>query len=738
MTERRGGRLFATIGLVIAFAVGSAVVGAVLVVRGRVLDADMYAAALVATDAYERTYTEVLSDPELAELKEQLLGDLRLGPRASTQARALGTNVLRWTVPPSTLRAGTETVISAVVSYLRGDTGRLDADVAVDGVLERVDDTTVTEVRTLLAAAADRTVTSADAYRDAVADLAEQLAAGTVPETIPKIGGTAFDPVEVIDAIMNALGDRADDALRLQVTAAVLADDERNALITAAGAVVADHAVGVAARLDEEIGRQLDVVAEIAERARRPAADVAASLDTVRGAARWFQPLTAVAGALLALVAAAGLLWLHRPDRRRAGLVLGFTFVVAGLVNVAVWWAVARVVSPPLAAATGTGPDSWNLPAGMRTLLADIQGSIADRLADTVWRFAGVLMAAGVGLTAGAAVGTRRRAIRPRAALATGAVVAVVVAGGAIAVAMQPGADRAQACNGHAELCDRGYDEVVYAATHNAMSSPDIVPVWPEHDGDLAAQLDAGVRALLIDTHYWPPVTAAEQLTTIAQPAEPRLPTRLVETVYDTLGALRDGREGTFLCHIHCVFGAIPFVDALVTVREFLDHNPHEVVTLIIQDAITPADTVEVVEAAGLGPYLHAHRPDESWSTLGELIERGERLVVFAEEAGPPPSWYANAFEAMQETPFLFLSPEEFSCETNRGGPDAALFLMNHWVQRIAPDRVDAVNVNQLDILVERARQCDQERGQLPNFVAVNFYNIGDVIAAVDELNGVL
>ena len=73
--------------------------------------------------------------------------------------------------------------------------------------------------------------------------------------------------------------------------------------------------------------------------------------------------------------------------------------------------------------------------------------------------------------------------------------------------AVDTGTAAPRACNGHVELCDRPYDEVVYAATHNSMSSPDVVPVWPEHDGDLEAQLDAGVRALLIDTHYWPPVT---------------------------------------------------------------------------------------------------------------------------------------------------------------------------------------------------------------------------------------
>jgi hypothetical protein len=38
---------------------------------------------------------------------------------------------------------------------------------------------------------------------------------------------------------------------------------------------------------------------------------------------------------------------------------------------------------------------------------------------------------------------------------------------------------------------------------------------------------------------------------------------------------------------------------------------------------------------------------------------------------------------------------------------------------------------------VERARRCAAERGTLPNFIAVSFYSIGDVLGAVDQLNGV-
>ena len=82
------------------------------------------------------------------------------------------------------------------------------------------------------------------------------------------------------------------------------------------------------------------------------------------------------------------------------------------------------------------------------------------------------------------------------------------------------------------------------------------------------------------------------------------------------------------------------FGEALDDVRRFLDENRREVVTLIIQDAITPADTARAFGEAGLDDRVHRHRSGRPWATLGELIERDERLVVFAEDVGPPPSWY--------------------------------------------------------------------------------------------------
>jgi hypothetical protein len=63
--------------------------------------------------------------------------------------------------------------------------------------------------------------------------------------------------------------------------------------------------------------------------------------------------------------------------------------------------------------------------------------------------------------------------------------------------------------------------------------------------------------------------------------------------------------------------------------------------------------------------------------------------------------------------------------------------LLNHWIERVSPSRVDAVRVNEYEFLLSRARRCAEERGQIPNFVAVNFHLAGDVVRVVDALNGV-
>ena len=60
-----------------------------------------------------------------------------------------------------------------------------------------------------------------------------------------------------------------------------------------------------------------------------------------------------------------------------------------------------------------------------------------------------------------------------------------------------------------------------------------------------------------------------------------------------------------------------------------------------------------------------------------------------------------------------------------------------HWLSGFSALVTSAQQVNVSGVLLPRAEQCRDERGQIPNFVAVNFITIGDVLTVVDELNGV-
>ena len=68
---------------------------------------------------------------------------------------------------------------------------------------------------------------------------------------------------------------------------------------------------------------------------------------------------------------------------------------------------------------------------------------------------------------------------------------------------------------------------------------------------------------------------------------------------------------------------------------------------------------------------------------------------------------------------------------------DASLFLVNHWLANFTSLVSDAELVNGRGILLGRMEQCRDERGQIPNFVAVNYVDRGDLFGVVDELNGV-
>ena len=313
------------------------------------------------------------------------------------------------------------------------------------------------------------------------------------------------------------------------------------------------------------------------------------------------------------------------------------------------------------------------------------------------------------------------------------------------------------ACNGSAELCDRTLAQVAFPATHNSMSAADNRGwLFAQHERGIAAQLEAGIRGLLVDTHYG--VETDEGVYTVLQPGSTSrlkldgpLGDRFVQTaerLRTRIGYRGGGRQDVYLCHGFCELGAVRATTALSKIRDYLVKHPSEVVLLSVENDIDLEGTTRAFEESGLSDLAWDRpvRPD-SLPTLREMIEADRRVLVLVWQRGPlrrqkfgEVPWLHRQFDVVQETPYEFKTVRDLqaleSCRPNEGAPTSPLFLLNHWVDT-SPYFLprNARRMNAYEPLLNRARQCMSVRKRLPNLVAVDFFEEGDVVRVAKTLN---
>jgi hypothetical protein len=304
-------------------------------------------------------------------------------------------------------------------------------------------------------------------------------------------------------------------------------------------------------------------------------------------------------------------------------------------------------------------------------------------------------------------------------------------------------ASKGPSCNDHAELCKRSFDKVAFAATHNSMRTVADGFTAPDQARSIADQLAGGVRAFLLDVYTGTPTT--DHICTDPTPLKVAQVIRdQGRAALDQLLTIRsaqcppaDGPNASlYLCHNFCELGATKLSDQLAEIRTFLKRNPNDVMTLILEDYAPAADIMQAFRDARLEKSMMKHRAGEPWPTLAAMKRKGTRLVVFSQNQGGAAPRLLDAFKEMGETPYTFHNATELSCAPNRGPAQALpLFLLNHWIET-EDKRAAAKAVNAYDVLTARAKQCERERAHLPNFVAVNFAEEGDLLRVVDNLNG--
>jgi hypothetical protein len=311
-----------------------------------------------------------------------------------------------------------------------------------------------------------------------------------------------------------------------------------------------------------------------------------------------------------------------------------------------------------------------------------------------------------------------------------------------------------------------------------------------EQTKSIPAQLDFGVRALLVKTHYGIPttvnITGANAVITdsIAELAvnpidqddqysnEQQAKAKELQANIKVDPNLRD----VYLCHVYCEYGATKFTTALGYTGQFLIDNPDNVIIWFIGDYVSKADTEKALREAKVFDRVWDYDPTAPMPTLGELIDAKRNIIMISEFSGAPPAWNIRGYGVFQDTPFTFRKESELytpgsskytgtatvdgpvpatvtgadgteqwtkdwtglpSCAPNRGTPSSPLFQINHWITPAgaAPTIGEAKDLNSYDVLMPRVQDCMTQRGKFPTIVGVNFVEIGDALQVVNELN---
>ena len=256
-------------------------------------------------------------------------------------------------------------------------------------------------------------------------------------------------------------------------------------------------------------------------------------------------------------------------------------------------------------------------------------------------------------------------------------------------------------CNGSENLCTKKYNEVAFLTTHNAFNSSADDFTFPNQNLSIQEQLAIGVRGFMLD-------------------------------VYDLRGT-------PTVYHAKKMLGTAPFTSNLRDIKLFLDENPNEVVTLILECYATASEIESDLISTDLMPYLYSHEGD-SWPTLQEMIDNNSRLVVFSDknDALPYQRWYHYIWDLAVETHFSVHNANDFTCAYNRGDSTKELFILNHFATKsllgTGNERASEV-ANANPFFIDRAMQCYKETGKFPNFITVDFVEIGDAMDVVNELN---
>jgi len=278
-------------------------------------------------------------------------------------------------------------------------------------------------------------------------------------------------------------------------------------------------------------------------------------------------------------------------------------------------------------------------------------------------------------------------------------------------------------CNGYPEFCNRQYSNITVVGAHN---SPFVRAgsAAANQQLDVTTQLNDGIRFLQAQIQW---------------PANGTVP---------------------HFCHSNCdLLDAGPITDWLTQVKDWVAEHPYDVVTVLLGNGnySRPEKYVPHIESTGILQYVYTPpkvpMARDDWPTLGEMIMRGQRIVMYLDydtnQTAYP--WLMDEFSQMWETPFDPVD-QAFPCAVQRP-PDLSpenirkrMYIMNHNLNveiSLLGSSILVPAVTQLNVtngltgfgsMGLSANNCLSDWGYPPSVLNTDYYNIGSYPGSVFEV----
>lgn len=251
---------------------------------------------------------------------------------------------------------------------------------------------------------------------------------------------------------------------------------------------------------------------------------------------------------------------------------------------------------------------------------------------------------------------------------------------------------------------NKKYNNVVFLTTHNAYNyGLDGAFNLPNQTYPVSQQLEDGVRGFMLDVYL---------LDNIPQ-----------------------------LYHSISLLGTEPLSLVLNDMHDFLVANPNEIISIIFESYVSADVIATALSDANLNQFLHAQSTENPWPTLQQMIDDSQRLVIFSESENDSETdypWYLYVWDYAVDTDFSNHRLTDLTCEFNRGSAENELFILNNFITHASFGfgLIDsAMLINEYDFLYNYCEQCIEEKGKIPNFISVDFYEVGEGLAVTQAIN---